>query len=78
MVKLRTTIFLMPTRKGILIDPKMYDELRIKDVRIVTWDDSPLSKHDAYATITIDSIDEYNAEATVAYSCLRNGCGSIV
>ncbi len=70
-------ISLIPSRKGILIDPGIYDELKIKDIEIVTWDnplyDSLLNKCDAYATIILNSIGEDYAEATVAYTCLRSG-----
>ena len=68
-------ISLIPSGKGILIDPGIYDELRIKDIEIVTWDNSLYNsdKCDAYTTITLNSIGEDYAEATVAYTCLRNG-----
>ncbi len=68
-------ISLIPSGKGVLIDPGIYDELRVKDIKIVTWNnpnDSPSDKCDAYATISLNSIGEDNAEATVAYTCLRN------
>ncbi len=66
-------ISLIPSGKDILIDPGIYDELRIKDIKIVTLD-NPLYNldSDAYATITLNSIDEDIAEATVAYTCPRN------
>ncbi len=68
-----STVFLLPTRKGVLIDPKIYDELRIKDIEIVIWN-KPLynSDSDAYTTITLNSTSEDYAETTVAHTCLRN------
>ena len=67
-------ISLIPSGKGILIDPEIYNKLRIKDIEIVTWD-NPLynSDSDAYTTITLNSISEDITEATVGYTCLRNG-----
>ena len=66
----------IPSGKGILIDPEIYNELKIKDIKIITWNnplyDSLLNKCDAYATIILNSIGEDYAEATVAYTCLRN------
>ncbi len=67
-------ISLIPSRKGILIDPEIYNELRIKDIEIITWDNSLYnSDSDAYTTITLNSIGKDIAEAIVAYTCLRNG-----
>ncbi len=67
-------ISLIPSEKGILVASGIYDELKVKDIEIVTWN-NPLynSDSDAYTTIILNSIGEDSAEATVAYTCLRSG-----